>query len=725
MKRKLPNLPLKHRKIALILLTSVIITAIIVLSLSFYYKSTSVSNIRFKSPSGHNYASRYINKSNPLIQNFNWSGGKISYIDILMSTYGKKLDKGNLIFQLLNSDKKVIIEKYIPLSSLSNNKYLNINFNKDIGVKKGNYYFEITTKNNNSPLFTAYKSNQLKYNTKLVNRTNPGSSVFYIGSVSNITLKELFSRINQFHPNFIKYIHLLITGIIFVFLSIFFILILIFNSNTLISVISLSIIFLLIVISKNFLWTGIFPMWQTPDEPAFYSYTQDIVINKKLPVVNIYSKNFNVYSPEVKNSYNKVFNRVRFHPNITENFNRIYYINELKKINNLKYNIKNQKSSENNYVEGNPPFYYFYEAIPYLLFSKNSIITRFFAMRIFSSLLSIVALFYVFLIFKKLFRNNYKLSFILTFITALQPMFSMISISITSQNMIDMFIPIFIYYLILFYEKLINNKNVGQVTLIIGIIVGLGLLTKAQMFAMLGLFLVVFAYYILKHNEYNIKLILRTLLLFFTPIFIIYGWWAYFSYVHYKTFYGTIGVIPTHPIKNLSIIGFIQSMFINPLIYKNIPSVVAKEFWADLGWLDTVFIQPIYYILAGIILISIIGIILLYTSTRKKKVLNNFIDMNIFNILFLSFMFISLLLLAIFYEYIKTVSLSGFLQGQYFLPVIVSILSIIFIGIYSILSSFKKFNNKKTFYATAYVFAISMLFFNLASIILILNRYYL
>ncbi len=461
---------------------------------------------------------------------------------------------------------------------------------------------------------------------------------------------------------------------------------------------------------KEALLAMIIPLWQNNDEIEHFAYTYYITEEGKLPF-NTSDSHLDYTPSEELDEANQILESDRvsfgvFEKNqiIHQDFNNILgnqtFQNKLKDL-NRKNTLENYKNPAAVY----PPLYYYLEAIPYKIFQNFSIITRAYAMRIFGIIFMLITILYSFKISRFFFQRK-SIPYIIVILIGFLPRFSFTAVGINNDALVVAISTIAIYYLFRF----LDGKLTIHTNLILGIIFGLGLLSKPQFYLFFLFLLIFYAYKLIKDK--NIKSILISGVTVILIAVIISSGWYWFVYVNRES-------LPTNQISNLldlnsdnqSALGLssvAEYVFIRYLF-------LTSSYFGMVGCCHEIGLAPIFQ---GFFFISIaVGLFgYLYYLFEKRRILKDFKMLFLLLIPFL-------LELAYLFIYIRQPLASGGvdfpIDGRYLYPVI-SCLTIIFI------IGLLKITPKKSHGFILISLVVVIIFINFHNLIFdIIPRYYL
>ncbi|MFA6553095.1 MAG: DUF2142 domain-containing protein [Patescibacteria group bacterium] len=437
---------------------------------------------------------------------------------------------------------------------------------------------------------------------------------------------------------------------------------------------------------KGVLFVFSIPPWQGHDEPAHFSYTQYLVEEKKLPnnVGSIQPKILS-YSVEyavseqvtgatrIMNAYNKLLRDV--HQQFDEESfdystiaaqlqgldrHPLYRSSAPVKFADIYYQLPEQDVYKNS-AAVYPPAYYLYEAIPYLIFFKADIITRMYAMRIFSSLLYLFGFWFCFLISMRL-TKNFLFSITLLLTIGLLPVFSHLAAGINNDAMLFLLTTLSLYLLV----QMIERISWGN-TALLGLMFGLGLLTKPQFVVAPLLLAIPLGFHYFKKNGLPLKKILIHLIVCAGITLLICGWWYLWAYQNHNGIFSSSVVATGTVTSQLPAGAHLLPLFIQRWLYAFVSFNFAFGFATEMSVPMPLFIAGTFLWLT-----AVIGLILKQTVFRRTLEPEGRATS--------ALLIASIVLLELFYIYLFTqrvlkYGLGNFpIDGRYYVPILLPIL---------------------------------------------------
>lgn len=449
---------------------------------------------------------------------------------------------------------------------------------------------------------------------------------------------------------------------------------------------------------KQVAWLAVIPMWQTPDEPAHFQYVQYLAETGRLPVFHPQLPS-NVSSPEVQHTEkNASLNTVAFHPE-----NRPVFTasadgpgeDELTRL-----TPADRLSDGNSTAAPYPPGYYYPAAWVYRLFGSDTVLVRFFAVRALSIVFVLLTAWAAFALAGMLWPSCLiRSSFAL--LVGSQPMLSMSGVSVNNDAMLVACGSL----LALGLAHLWKRGTTWWLGLILGLIAGLGMLTKPQMLPLAMLVPAAGVVSTIGRREGRGRLA-GFLAAYGGILLLSYAPWLY----HCKQVYGMWMPSLMGPATSpgTSLWAYAWEWFLQPGLSRT-HTLWVVGFWGSFGWLDTVVSDPAYRLVTAFMVVGTYG------AWRWIKASHQPARMLLLGAGIVSLAFLAFLYLA---EY-QVVNRTGIpmLQGRYWLPVLIPTLLAVFAGTMHMTPAGKH-------RWTAAAIAVAALGFNLACWLRLIERYY-
>jgi|APSaa5957512622_1039677.scaffolds.fasta_scaffold18271_2 4-amino-4-deoxy-L-arabinose transferase-like glycosyltransferase len=431
----------------------------------------------------------------------------------------------------------------------------------------------------------------------------------------------------------------------------------------------------LIILSSFFIqltWSLVVLPLEFPDEQAHLASVQYFTSEDKMPTGSgddlseelLQTENLlGTYRDELGN--NKYTYHSEYHPE---------YSDSLFGINELAISELNSDSNSSSYVWREaaryPPLYYAYSSIFYRIAKNRDIISRLFLVRVGSIFLSTTLIYFAYLIGKEVFPKKSNLPTVLAITTSLHPMLTFVGSGVNSDNLFNLLFTMLIYLSL----RVINAGWSARLANTIGIVAGLTFLTKTQGYLFVPILLI--ALVLRLRMDKNIRSHFSALMRVIVIIALVAGWQEFpkiFSLLSSGTLPGA-ELITTTTSNPPTLIAFAKFSF-HKLNSQNI-----VWYWGVFKWLGIV-LPSIYWQLSNrLVLVSIIGISVIYLKKIKHK---RFSELTIPTFLILSLIVYVMGIFLYDYQFARVLGYSLGVQARYYYPLIVSQLALVILGITS------------------------------------------
>lgn len=438
----------------------------------------------------------------------------------------------------------------------------------------------------------------------------------------------------------------------------------------------LLIIFIILFLIKSFVWLFSIPIFQSPDEAVHFGYLQrlaelgdrgdpakdGIISNELIQVGNYLNFNWGQTHPVWQKPQNDWMNKIKTVPlSARTDFSASGYPELNKKTNKIELTGTRGRK--------NLPLFYYLSVPFYKLTANFDFIIRFYALRIFSLILSLLTVIVIFFIGMEIFKKE-TWAVLLAAAVGFQPMFSFISVAFNNDNLLIFLVTVFIYSGIRIIKK---NSDTKFFFLSLSVL-ALGMFTKPQIAVLALCYPVIYPKYIKK----------ITFLLVISAIFL-----SLLSALVIKTNFMSLRFsLPTGEISDIT--GFLlksgnQNIF--GLVYDYLVSNKSEYlnnlfpwYWGVFGWLEKTMPLLVYRVIKIVSLISIAGILLFFIKNLKK---GRNISIMVYLIISMSIFYFGLF----FFDFKVWVQLrrNFGLQGRYLLPVISCQMALLILGIKELL----------------------------------------
>jgi len=380
---------------------------------------------------------------------------------------------------------------------------------------------------------------------------------------------------------------------------------------------------------RAFIFASFIPPWQGPDEPLHYDYARYLQLNKKLPVLGQSD-----LSTRTKLSlisfYFDDFVRGKNPYAAKKSLNT-------KEIKTAGRNIKLNQERQNQIV-GHPPLYYLVAASILSLLKNSSLLTSIWLLRMLSALFGLGVIILTYLTVNLLFEKSKLPALAATAFVALSPMFAHMTTVINNDSLLNLLFALFLFLLVKSIKKGLTDRR----ALSIGVVVGLGLLTKFFFFLAFPLLILAFWFF-----RKELSLSYKKLALVFLPPLVLAA--AY--YLRNINLYGTLQ--PAYRFSSQAIF----KNFTFPKFFLEFGRTFFISFWSNFGWQKPTFIKSYNVALFLVCLLAFAGLVKYFSSLYRRR---DFLKLKTVGLLgFAPF----LLTIAIAFYSFKESRISGLLQG--------------------------------------------------------------
>ncbi len=444
------------------------------------------------------------------------------------------------------------------------------------------------------------------------------------------------------------------------------------------------------ILGKSLLWLFMVPIFQSPDEASHFAYVQRLAEGGKFN-----PRRTNITSKEIIQVAEIVgFNWARNHP---------YWLGYQpfwqEKIQKIEPEAK--KDFDQKYLQPvgqrakkNPPLYYYLATLFYYLFYSSNFLYRFFSVRFFSLIISLITLFLIYQIGVLIFQKRLEV-ITLIILVAYQPMFSYLGVSVNSEVLAILLVTLFIFFgLKALKEGKKNNIVLALLTVFIGILV------KPIIVILFLVFPLILKKRLTKGFLFSLIVILT---IFLAGSFLInlsvkdktFDLWRYqIAFADYQA-----SLVFLIKVLNKEIISKLINYFINNK--ETYLTNIFPGYWGVFGWLEAAMPITVYRILKVICGFSFLGIIKWFWQEKQK-----------FRLVFFLLMTVLFYLLAIIFNDFKTYVEEGEafgIQGRYFLPTISAQMILLILGLKTLVP--KKFHNLLSIFLVGGSFGLNLMGF--------------
>ena len=244
------------------------------------------------------------------------------------------------------------------------------------------------------------------------------------------------------------------------------------------------------------IWGFVTPIWQTPDEWAQVAYVQSVAERGKLPDRSPASKR-PIVSTEQLIALNSTYSfTVVSYPSLKPLWSK-------SSEERWKRKVQKEKPRRNDgggytTIAAHPFLYYLAEAGVYKLASKGSIFTRIQLMRLFSAFLVGLTGFCAWFLLRELVGKYAWLPTTGALIVVFQPMMGFMGGSVNNDIAVTFMATLLLYMLVLVMRRGLTLWR----GFVIGLVLGLGILTKGNMLALVPVVVVALGVVLYRHRKY-------------------------------------------------------------------------------------------------------------------------------------------------------------------------------------------------------------------------------
>ncbi len=467
------------------------------------------------------------------------------------------------------------------------------------------------------------------------------------------------------------------------------------------------VLLLAVTLFRELTFSAIVPIWHTPDEQAHFAQTAYFA-----QLNHMYSGGFDLNKEILMSERllgterdNQGNNKFTFHPEYKIEYTDTVVGKYENVIANLpkSYRTIFVKQEAANY----PPLYYWLTGFAYKLFYNADLIGRVYAGRFVSIILSVLTVFFAWLIGRKLFPKDGLLQITLPMMVSFQPMFSFVGAGVTSDNLLNLLFTVMIYLSLLLIEK---GPKLKLLLSILGVFI-LMYLTKPQFvlsIPVVGLAFIGWFAFSTKMAK-KIKWLIAGLTM---ASLAIVAYLLVYTQLHLavERFYPQSFFPGSKKIEEISFYHFFRQT-ISQTVSEAIP-----WYWGAFDWLGVTFPREIHRVLNRLIVLAALGIIIKLAMMVKKRTREDW--MLVFMIATAGIYFMGIT----YYNYLFTIT-HGYpfgIQGRYYFPVIVPQMALLLSGLtFLVPGSFAKV--KRVWTAAI---GIGMIVLNFVALWIIAETYY-
>ena len=402
--------------------------------------------------------------------------------------------------------------------------------------------------------------------------------------------------------------------------------------------------------------------FEIPDEQSHFASVNFLVEEGRMPTMND-PKNLSLEEQTTERIFGIMSegeNKYSYHPEF-----KVEYTNT--RVGKYEQEIKLLNTPENRSTYTihqsalYPPLYYWFASIFYRLVNQKDIILRLFTTRFASLIISSFIPVVAYLIGKVIYQKE-KLAKTLAMLTLFFPMSTYLGVGINSDNLHNLLFSL----AILLSLQLIKQGPSKFLSLWIGIIVGLDLLTKPQAYILFPIFATAF-FIRWRFNEF--KQWFKLLPYLILPILFIAGWQEipkFFTsnpYIAKVSPFGTLSHFKTYSL------GFFKTFSTEMIVW----------YWGVFKWFGVIMPRFSWWLANRILGLAVIGIVIkLYKDIKAKKITY------ISKVIIFSILANLIYLLALFWfdwQFYQEYGRSLGIQPRYYLPLLTTQMFLLLTGL--------------------------------------------
>jgi len=407
--------------------------------------------------------------------------------------------------------------------------------------------------------------------------------------------------------------------------------------------------------------------FEVPDENAHFSSLTFLHNEGRMPTL-LDKDNLTIEELEAEKIFGIVEgqNKYSYHPE----FRMDYVPGVIGKYENLisSLNTSVNRTSYNSYQSATyPPFYYTLLLPFYNLVNGSDILTRLFLTRIPSSLITLAIVLTAYTIGNLIFLDK-KYALTLALMTLFFPMTTYIGAGINSDNLHNLLFGL----ANIIYLKIIKDGLTRNISLFLGVIIGLDLLTKPQAYILFPIFVLAV---IIRWRWDEWRSILASIFYIFVPVLLLAGWQEIPKLVLGNDVVGvtsyTARVVTHGGIANFKI-------FFSAYLRTHATEMIVW-YWGVFKWFGVIMPHIWWWIANRLLGLSFIGLIIGFVRDFRQKKLSCISRVVIFSIL------ANLIYIAALgwfdWQFYQEYGRSLGLQPRYYLPLLISQMALLLIGL--------------------------------------------
>ncbi len=466
---------------------------------------------------------------------------------------------------------------------------------------------------------------------------------------------------------------------------------------------TLLILLLLVTFFKGVVWSAFIPIWHTPDEQAHFAQVQYYAeTNSRTFAGNDLSKE--VYESErllgtLRDDMGN--NAFTYHPEYNIDFGTTTTGIYEYQLSTLPHSFRTEfvKKEAARY----PPLFYIISSLGYRVGMNSDIFVRIFLTRYISIIMGTATVWISYLLAKEIFSRNGLLSISIAAFVSFQPMFTFLNAGINNDNLMNLLATILLWLMV---RSLRTGITLAS-SIAMGLVIGLGIITKQLLYPFIPLPILVFGYEILFRKDRQSSAVKKVIPFLFALV--LFGGMVFIQ----QWIRG--GKLPAWPSGSASAAS--ADLTITDYLLQKFPQLYRETFpwyWGVFKWLGVVLPLNVLRAIKVAIAISFIGLVKYIASQFKLRKLTTQ-DWQFLLLIFSSAWYIYWLLMWDF-MLIRSIGFSHGLQGRYFFPNLAAHLTLIAFGFWNISNRYK-INILK-------VMTIAMIALNTIGLYTVIHSYY-
>lgn len=417
---------------------------------------------------------------------------------------------------------------------------------------------------------------------------------------------------------------------------------------------------------KQLIWVAFIPPWQFPDEQAHFAQVQNFAERKSMqPFSGPNTSKEISESEKLLGTKRDGFgnNQFTYHPEYKLPLDH-------KTTNDIESAIQQiPPDYRYEYVMYEatvyPPLYYMLGTLPYFMVYKGDLLTRVFAVRLINLPIYLLLLYFVYKSGELLFENNRRLTFLLLILVGFHPMFSFVSAGTTSDNLYNLLTTIVVYLCL----KLIKNGWSHTWLLESFIVAVLLWWTKPQAKLAYLIFGAAILFLFAKRKRSPKPLLFILALIVIVSLGLMVN-----NLLTGQQFLPEIPVWGIFANPQLSLASHLKWSLVHT--YRE----VMPWYWGVFRWLSLTYPRAVHRSVNWLVVFALIGLFR-YLFTRDK---NRIVNLRFFWFLITANVLYFLGLFVFDYLFTRGHGFSFGIQGRYYFPLIMSQMTLIIIGFYSL-----------------------------------------